>query len=188
MAPLPISATILAGGAGTRAGGVDKGLADWQGRPLVEYALARLNASVSDISISANRNLERYATYGVNVVADPPPVFRGPLAGIERALAMAKCPFVLTVAVDVPGFPHDLPARLHAALIGSAANCAVAHDGQRRQVLFALYRRELAVAAAAALDRGDRAVWAWQDAQGVVEVRFAEAADAFANLNEIGAG
>jgi molybdopterin-guanine dinucleotide biosynthesis protein A len=175
---------ILAGGAGRRVGGADKGLLEWKGRPLVEHALDRLRPQVDAIVIGANRNRDAYAVLGHAVVVDAAPGFRGPLAGLAALLAASPAEWVLCVPVDVPGFPLDLGARLRAAL-APGDRLAVAHDGRRRQVLCLLAHRGLAPSAAAALARGDAAVHAWQDAVGVVEVDFADQADAFANLNRI---
>jgi len=52
----------------------------------------------------------------------------------------------------------------------------------RGEPLFALYRRELAAEAAAALTR-DEPVWRWQQQIGAVEVDFSDAPEGFVNLN-----
>lgn len=65
-----VTGLILAGGQGSRMGGVDKGLEPLQGRPLIEHAIARLAPQVGTILISANRNADRYAQYGFPVVGD----------------------------------------------------------------------------------------------------------------------
>ena len=112
-----VAAVVLAGGAGTRLGGADKGLVAWRGRPLVAHALERLaDSGVDAIVISANRHLEQYAAYGRPVLADEEPAaFRGPLAGIARALAAVGASYLFTVPVDVPAWPLELPRRLREA-------------------------------------------------------------------------
>ncbi|HTJ94962.1 MAG TPA: molybdenum cofactor guanylyltransferase [Pararobbsia sp.] len=67
-----ITGLILAGGQGSRMGGVDKGLELLQGRPLVEYAIERLRPQVGTLIISANRHIEAYARYGFPVITDRP--------------------------------------------------------------------------------------------------------------------
>lgn len=175
---------ILAGGRGSRVGGADKGLLAWRGRRLVEHVIDRLRPQVGPILISANRHAETYAALGATVVADARPGFPGPLAGIAALLAASPAEWLLCVPVDVPGVPLDLGRRLQAAIAGNV-RLAVAHDGQRRQVLCLLAHRDLAHSAASALARGDAAVHAWQDAVGRVEVRFDGPPDAFANLNQL---
>jgi molybdenum cofactor guanylyltransferase len=65
-----ITGLILAGGQGSRMGGVDKGLEPLQGRALVEHAIERLRPQVGTIAISANRNVDQYARYGFPVFTD----------------------------------------------------------------------------------------------------------------------
>ncbi len=62
------------------------------------------------------------------------------------------------------------------------ADATVAHDGERRQPLFALYVRKLAESAARAAAMGQGA-WEWQDAIGAVEVDFSDRRQQFHNLN-----
>ena len=181
-----ITAIILAGGAGSRVGGRDKGLLHWQGRPLVEHALERLaNAGISRIVISANRNLERYSGFGHAVVTDAAPGHAGPLAGIAAGLAAVPTGLALTVPVDAPLWPDSLVGRLAESLQEGAMRCAVATDGRERQPLFAVYASSLAEIARAALERGERAVWRFQDEVGACEVAFDDAEGEFANINEL---
>jgi molybdopterin-guanine dinucleotide biosynthesis protein A len=179
-----LTAVILAGGAGSRVGGRDKGLIEHRGMPLVAHVRARLAPQVERIVISANRNASAYAAYGERVVADLGEGHRGPLAGIAAALAGCGTEWLLTVPVDALEFPDDLAATLVAAQRRTIAPILVAHDGARRQPLFALYHRRLAAAALAAAASGDNGVWRFQDAHAACEVAFAGAR--FENLNEIG--
>ena len=47
---------VLAGGQGRRMGGVDKGLVELDGRPMVAHVLGRLAPQVADLLINANQN------------------------------------------------------------------------------------------------------------------------------------
>src|SRR5262249_23238207 len=124
---------------------------------------------------------ETYARYG-DVREDLASGFRGPLAGIASALAGSHAPLVMTLPVDCPRPPEDLATRLVAAIGDASTSAAVATDGARPQPLFALYRRSLAeAAAAAALAR--RGVWEWQDEVGAREVDFSDRRRQFHNLN-----
>ena len=62
-----ITGLILAGGRGSRMGGVDKGLQNHHGVPLAMHALMRLSPQVGEILINANRNLGAYESMGVPV-------------------------------------------------------------------------------------------------------------------------
>ncbi len=108
---LPITAVVLAGGAGRRMGGQDKGFVSWSGAPLVHNALQRV-AGLPQVLISANRSIERYRALGHAVVTDEDDGFAGPLAGLRAAFRCASYPWVLSVPVDTPCLPMDLVARL----------------------------------------------------------------------------
>jgi len=179
--PMQITAAILAGGAGTRLGGRDKGLEPLAGKPLIAHVMLSLKDQVQTVLICINRNAEQYAAFAT-ACPDRSAGFHGPMAGIDAALAACATPWLLTVPVDCPLPPRDLAQRLHDAAHMADARVAVAHDGIRRQPLFAIYRRELGADAAKALS-DDLAVWRWQDINDAIEVDFSDAAQAFLNLN-----
>ena len=52
-----ITGLVLAGGRGSRMGGVDKGLQNFNGTPLALHALLRLGPQVGQTMVNANRNL-----------------------------------------------------------------------------------------------------------------------------------
>ncbi|HEY6893654.1 MAG TPA: molybdenum cofactor guanylyltransferase [Rhodanobacteraceae bacterium] len=182
MATPNLTVAILAGGAASRLGGRDKGLEVAGGMRLIERARAWCERAIThdvDFLIVANRHLDEYARYG-RVRSDATEGFQGPLAGVASALEGAGAPRVLTLPVDCPSPPDDLAARLLDAL--GENDAVVAHDGERRQPLFALYRRELAASASKAAANG-QGVWEWQDTIGAVEVDFADRRQQFHNLN-----
>jgi molybdenum cofactor guanylyltransferase len=183
IASYTVSAAVLAGGQGRRVDGRDKGLLPLAGTPLIARVVSVLSAQVGSILVCANRHAKEYASYGT-VVVDALAGFHGPLAGIATALGACVTPWLLTVPVDGPDLPPNLLQRLHAAVARTGAPAAVAHDGTRRQPLFALYRSELAAGAAAAL-HADLPVWRWQDEIGAVEADFSDLPHAFANLNTL---
>jgi len=65
-----ITGVILAGGRGSRMGGVDKGLQTFRGMPMAMFTLLRLAPQVGEIMINANRNLAAYESFGVPVWPD----------------------------------------------------------------------------------------------------------------------
>jgi molybdopterin-guanine dinucleotide biosynthesis protein A len=164
-------------------GGVDKGLQLLQGRPLVAWVLERLLPQVDEILISANQNLERYAAFGHPVLPDAVGGFAGPLAGLERGLAAARHELLATAPCDSPFLPHDLVARLHAALAAEKAELAVARTGSQPHPVFCLCERRLHADLHAYLAGGGRKIDTWYGRLRVVEVAFDDAADAFSNIN-----
>lgn len=176
-----VTAVILAGGQGRRMGGADKGLVDYQGRPLVEWVLAVLAPQVGETVISANRNLERYAAYGRRVLPDTLPDYPGPLAGVLAALQAVTTDWLLVVPCDTPHLPADLAFRLLGAAQLEGVPLAVAEDDARIHHSCFLVHTDQREHLADYLARGERAVRHWQAELSSTTVRFDAAA--FANLN-----
>jgi len=180
--PARVAAVILAGGQGQRMGGADKGLIDYRGRPLIEWALAALSPQVGEILISANRNLETYAAYGHRVLSDTLPDFPGPLAGVLAALEAVNADWLLVVPCDTPHLPADLAQRLLAAALRENVPLAVAADEARVHHSSFIVRTDQRDQLAAYLARGERAVRHWQAGLRSTTVRFDAAC--FSNLNQ----
>lgn len=182
MANPEVTGLILAGGAGRRMGGADKGLMPYRERPLVTHAIARLAPQVGSLLVSANRNLEAYRAFGHPLVCDDQPDYPGPLAGLAAGLAACRTPWLVCIPCDCPALPLDLVARLLEAAETAGASGAVAVSAGQMQPTFQLCRQSLLPALAAFLAAGNRRVGEWCRKQGAVEVAFADEA-AFANLN-----
>ncbi|MBL8445844.1 MAG: molybdenum cofactor guanylyltransferase [Zoogloeaceae bacterium] len=181
----PITGLILAGGAGRRMGGRDKGLALLDGIPLAARVLARLAPQVREVLISANRNARDYSALGVPVVCDRLPGFVGPLAGLDAgfAAAPADSSWIATCPCDAPFLPQNLVGRLLAAVQDSGASIAMASTGSQNHPVFLLAHRRTAPAVAEFLAAGERRVLRWVQAQHHVIVPFNDCPDAFANFN-----
>jgi len=183
-----ITGLILAGGRGPRLGGVDKGLQDWHGRPLVDHALARLAPQVGAVLISANRNAAAYASRAARVLPDASDDFPGPLAGVLAGLRAASTPWLAVVPCDCPRLPPDLVDRLARGMADGAQGAAVQRDhgagGLRLEPVCCLLATALADDLARYLDEGGRKVEAWV-ARHATPVLFDSPDDteAFANVN-----
>ena len=112
MAEDPITGLVLAGGRGSRMGGVDKGLQKHAGVPLALHALMRLGPQVEQVMINANRNLSAYEAFGAPVWPDGMADHPGPLAGFLTGLEQCETPFLVTAPCDSPLFPLDLVPRI----------------------------------------------------------------------------
>src|SRR5580692_11331783 len=150
---------VLAGGRGSRMGGVDKGLQSYGGRPLAQHALMRLLPQVGPAMINANRNLDVYRSMGVPVWPDEVPDYPGPLAGMLAGLAHCETPLMATVPCDTPNFPLDLVARLASGLEQAGADIAVAYTRAGEdlfpQPVFCLMKTSLEEALAAFIGAGE---------------------------------
>jgi molybdopterin-guanine dinucleotide biosynthesis protein A len=181
--PSPITGVILAGGRGTRMGGVDKGLKRLRGRPMVEWVVERFAPQVDEVLINANQNLDAYAAFGYRVIPDDIGGYAGPLAGLHRGMSEAAHDLVATVPCDSPFLPADLVSRLNAALLARQADLAVAKTGDQPHPVFCLCRKSALPGLTAFLGAGGRKIDAWYSRMSVVEVLFDDQAAAFSNIN-----
>jgi molybdopterin-guanine dinucleotide biosynthesis protein A len=178
-----ITGVILAGGRGSRLGGVDKGLVPLHGRPLVEYAIDALRPQVASLLISANRNRDVYASYGYPVIADVLGDYDGPLAGMLSAMRAAGTAYILTTPCDAPSIPADLARRLAEALISNNAVASAVSLQGRLQPVVALLRCSLAGDLENCLKQGERGTGEWLRRHQAVPVDFSAETRAFVNIN-----
>lgn len=188
-----IMACVLAGGQSRRMGGGDKTLLELGGRPMLEVVLDRLQPQVGDIVLNANGDPERFAGFGLPVVADPVGGYAGPLAGILAGLGYARerhedISHVVSVAGDTPFFPSDLVTRLCTAVPADKPVIALASSHNKLHPVFGLWPVALADDLRAWLESGQSGkVLAFVDRHDSVEVPFdAETAtglDPFFNAN-----
>jgi len=195
--PHDITGLILAGGRGSRMGGLDKGLQTFHGTPLALHALRRLQPQVGQVMINANRNLDAYATLGAPVYPDGLADYAGPLAGFLSGLTHCETPYLATVPCDSPCFPLDLVPRQARALERERADIAMAaapsRDAEgrvelRAQPVFCLLRTRLLASLADYTHNGGRKVGAWVAQHRTVQVPFDAPDDdplAFANANTL---
>lgn len=181
-----ITGLVLAGGRGSRMGGVDKGLQLHLGLPLAQHALERIAPQVGARMISANRNLDAYRAMGVPVWPDAVPDYAGPLAGLLAGLQHADTPWVVTVPCDSPDFPDDLVQRLAEAATRANADIAMPvtqHEGRTQlHPVFCLLKTSLAADLAQYIAAGERKFEFWTDRHARVDVPFEDDA-AFFNAN-----
>lgn len=192
-----ITGLVLAGGRGSRMGGVDKGLQNFHAQPLALHALQRLQPQVGLCMLNANRSLETYQSWGAPVHPDVLPDYAGPLAGFLTGLTHCTTPWLLTVPCDSPCFPLDLAQRMAAtaaneqALIVLAAGFEAGRDGtvhMRPQPVFALLHHSLLASLQAFVTAGGRKIDAWTQQHRQALCRFDQSSDeaqAFANANTL---
>ena len=183
-----ITGLILAGGRGSRMGGVDKGLQNHRGLPLAMHALLRLQPQVGHVMINANRNLSAYESMGVPVWPDAIADYPGPLAGFLAGLERCETPYLVTVPCDTPNFPTDLVARLADALVAEDAEIAMAATVEEGQVqvqpVFCLMRATLMESLVAFTHGGQRKIDRWTGQHRCATVVF-DNADGFFNANTL---
>jgi molybdopterin-guanine dinucleotide biosynthesis protein A len=174
------SVLLLSGGRGQRMGGQDKGLLDWQGRPLIAWLHALARPLTDDLIISCNRNAERYAPYADRLVEDDVADFQGPLTGIRAGLKVARHPWLLVLPCDAPGL--DL-ALLQALLSQAGERAVVVRQGQYLEPLFSLIPLSLAPALEQAWQAGERSPQRWLRSLDPLTVDCPAEDPRLANLN-----
>jgi molybdopterin-guanine dinucleotide biosynthesis protein A len=198
-----ITGVILAGGRGSRMGGADKGLQNFNGLPLALHALMRLQPQVGEMMVNANRNLSAYESFGVPVWPDGLADYAGPLAGFLTGLERCETRWLVTVPCDTPLFPRDVVARLAQAAERDGAEIAMAagremgnpggqpgdQDGVlRAQPVFSLLRVDLLESLVRFTHDGGRKIDAWTAQHKTVIVPFDAPGDdprAFYNANTL---
>jgi len=111
---------ILAGGRSRRMGGSRKALLEIDGQALLARVVAHLKPSVEPLLLSCERATREFDEFGLEVVTDLLPGFRGPLMGLYSALqhladkgydnGLVLCP------CDAPFIPHNLVQVLNDAV------------------------------------------------------------------------
>lgn len=152
------SVLLLAGGRGQRMGGADKGLLDWQGRPLIAWLHELVRPLTDDLLISCNRNAERYAPFADRLVSDDEADFQGPLAGIRAGLRAARQANVLILPCDAPQLDRQL---LEALLSLAGERAVVVRQGEFLEPLFSVIPRALHADLEQAWQAGERSPQRW---------------------------
>ena len=176
---------VIAGGRSVRFGG-EKAVALFEGRSLLEWAVARLAPHCGQVAVNARPGTATEALAareGWSVLPDLPGDAAGPLAGVHAGLVWAASRGARRIAVspcDAPLLPDDLFARLLAA---AGEGAAMAITGEGRQPLCAVWPVSALEEVSRALNGGAHPpTWRLLEAVGATPVRFDDAA-AFANVN-----
>lgn len=124
--PLFGSAAILAGGAGSRFGGVDKDSIQGPEGPLGPALARRLLPRFEELLVLSRRP-ELYDGLPVATTADRIPGF-GPLSGLHAALGASKSEWLYLTACDMPNFSREFAGFLRSRIMASVAAGAAKND------------------------------------------------------------
>ena len=181
---------VLAGGLARRMGGGDKALIRIGEATILDRMLDRLKGSCAGFVLNANGDPERFARFGLPVIADDVAGFAGPLAGILAGLDWVASnrpdiPWVVSVPGDCPFLPRDLVPQLHAARRMEGKPLACAQSGDWRHPVAALWpvalRHDLRQAV---VDEGLRKIEVWTARHGVALASWPDKpVDPFFNVN-----
>jgi len=177
-----IPCIILAGGRSQRFGS-NKALALFQGRPLIDFLIRRLEAQTTGpIVINGSSEIEA-AKPELSLIPDRLTGSIGPLAGLHAALCWAAengHKQIITTPVDTPILPDSFVERLVA---NGASSIASSKSGLHP--VHGIWPSELKDQLAERLAHGMRAVRDWSAACMASECRFEDAGDhdPFFNVN-----
>ncbi|MEL0254705.1 MAG: molybdenum cofactor guanylyltransferase MobA [Burkholderiaceae bacterium] len=172
-----LTAIILAGGHGSRMGGLDKGLVPLNNNPLISYAINAVIQHVSEIMISANRSVSQYQQFGYKVIKDEITGGLGPLAGIYTGLLNCETEYLISIPCDTPFLPGNLTTNLINSVDEKHCDGAIPYTKlPNEKKLFhptvMLLRTELKNSLASYLNNGGRKIKHWTDAENFCEVFF----------------
>jgi molybdenum cofactor guanylyltransferase len=179
-----IVGVVIAGGRSVRFGG-EKSVALLAGKPLLMWAVGRLQRSCRLVAVNTRAGTEAEAlaqSAGLPVLHDEPGDALGPLAGVKVGLMWAQAQGAQSLAVspcDVPMLPCDLYPKLIAAA-GSGA--AIAHSDRQQPLCSVWPVSALPMLREELTDGRHPATWMMLERLQAQHVRFDSAA-AFANIN-----
>ena len=141
---------VLVGGASTRMGR-DKALLPFRNTVLADHVASQVEAAADSATLVGDP--EQYAHLGRPVIPDLR-AGRGPLGGIEAALAASAADWNLIVACDMPGISVPVLIALLEEAIHSESDCVLPQSGSRLpEPLCAVYHRRCLPAIVCALDK-----------------------------------
>jgi molybdopterin-guanine dinucleotide biosynthesis protein A len=136
----PFDAIVLAGGGGTRLGGVDKAEVTLGGQTLLDHTLLALDQADRIVVVGpARAGLERPERRVIVSAREDPPG-GGPVAALAAGLDFVSHEVVVVLACDMPFFDAAAAARLVDGL-GPSDGVIFVDGSGRRQYLAAAYRR-----------------------------------------------
>lgn len=103
-----ITTIILAGGQSSRMG-QDKGLMDYNGKPMIQWIIDAARSISKEIIIVANH--PDYEKFGLRVIPDRIQQ-KGPLAGLIEGLSATRTDKNIVLSCDIPNIQTDLLIQL----------------------------------------------------------------------------
>lgn len=171
--PLNLSTLLLAGGQGSRLGGIDKGLVSFDGEPVAERLSRLLAQHGNEVLISCNRNADKYRQWADRLVHDPQPDYPGPLLGILSAMRVASGSHLLVVPCDMPLLDAPLLQALIALASEHPEQAIALQSGDQLQPLICILPLALLAVLERAWQAGQRSPRRWLIEQQVVILTIA---------------
>lgn len=181
---------VLAGGGGTRLGGVNKGLLEWRGEPFAVH-LVRLLSLVGPVALVTQAGQDVYreplGRHGLpaEFITDPW-VDQGPMAGLVAGLQWARDSHrdgLIVVPCDGPCLDRIWLDRLLGSALSAPERIHVCEVEGRLQPLHGWFPVSMLGILNEAVLAGERRVGRWAVAQDPVVIDCSDLADQFLNVN-----
>lgn len=177
-----LTTVILCGGRSNRMNGEDKGLILLKNKEMISYVVDVVKKSSNRLLISANRNINKYQTYG-EVIVDELINFQGPLAGILRAIQSVNTDYLLICSCDTPLLHKTIVQRLIKAMDNNNVDICVANDGNKIHPTIAIIKTELEKNLLDFIASGQRKLGTWIKQNNFFKVDCSDYLTAFTNIN-----
>jgi molybdopterin-guanine dinucleotide biosynthesis protein A len=147
-----LTGIILSGGKSSRMG-KEKGLVDFQGKPLISHAILALKPLVDNIIIGANNHLNDYRKFGYTIIEDEVKNI-GPIGGVLSALRNSDTKYNIILSCDMPFINAEL---LHYLNIKSQDYDVVVpiHDTDKIEPLCGIYSKDIIHVMEVAVENGN---------------------------------
>ncbi len=182
-----ITGLILAGGAGSRIGGADKGFLKYADLTLIEHQIQWLKPQVKTLLISANRNISQYQNFSYSVLEDNNDGFEGPLWGLKKGLENCVTDWLFVQPIDMPDLPTNLIGLLAENIllseVSQESDCFYLISDQREHYLSMLINRKCLLALQRFLNTGNKRVRDFHRQIGSLTVDLKIKETNFKNLN-----
>lgn len=133
---IEFDAVVLAGGSGSRLGGVDKALVQVGGQAMLTRVLTAVVGAQRIVCVGPRRDIDVAVTW-----CREEPAGGGPVAAVAAAMPFLTAEVVLLVAVDMP-FVDLAAVRSLVPAVGDLDGACAVDDVGRAQPLLAAYRRD----------------------------------------------
>lgn len=171
-AHFPFSACVLAGGRGSRMGGVNKALVSFAGSTMLEHNILALSPLFGEVFLAA-RQEEPYEHLGLRVALDRSELV-GSLTGVLTALVNSRSEYVFVRACDAPMVEPALVADLLDRCSGRWDVVVPVHPHGYVEPLCAVYHQRCLPFVSAQLDRGDMRIRDFYECVRVLRVPVAQ--------------
>lgn len=185
-----IPAIIIAGGHGSRMGGVDKCLLEIGSKTILSHITEKLTQQTSVIYLNINGNSQRFSEYNLPLITDQTIPSIGPLGGLKSAMRFLSTQNtpptkILTVASDCPFLPPNLLQKLLESS-GQNNDVTYCHSNNRDHFITALWPTQLLPPLSEFIDSGGRSVGKFISTLQNRKVHFQyDDVDPFFNINTV---